>query len=148
MDEDASLKIYGVAIKYMGNEAGSDQPRGFPNIVRPSSGVYGFASREAWTSGFFAGLLWQWYAWSMTHPLLVPSIELLELARAWSTPLHATARKRSHDVGFLINITFGVDYELTKDIADLSVLIEAAQNLLECFSPTTGFTRSWDRQGP
>ena len=148
MDEDAFLKIYGVAIKYRGNEADSDQPREFPNIVRPSSGVYEFASREAWTSGFFAGLLWQWYAWSMTHPLLVPSSELLELARAWTTPLHASARKGSHDVGFLINITFGADYELTRNVAALSVLIEAAQNLLERFSPTTGFTRSWDRQGP
>ena len=147
MDEDAFLKLYGVAIKCRGNEAGPVQPRGIPNIISPSNGVCKFASREAWTSGFFAGLLWQWYAWSITHPLLVPSSELLGLARAWTTPLHASARKRSHDVGFLINNTFGADYELTRNTAALPILIEAAQNLLERFSPTTGFTRSWDRRG-
>ena len=148
MDEDALLKIYGVAIKYERNKAGSIQPEKFPNIVPPSSGEYEFATADAWTSGFFAGLLWQWYAWSITHPLLVPSSELLELARSWTTPLCTSASKRSHDVGFLINNTFGADYELTSNIAALPVLIEAAQNLLERFSPTTGFTRSWDRQGP
>ena len=148
MDEDAFLKIYRVAIKYRGNEAGSFHPREFPNIVPPSSGVHESASREAWTSGFFAGLLWQWYACSITHPLIVPSSELLELARAWTTPLHASARKRSHDVGFPINNSFGADYELTRSLAALPILNEAAQNLLEHFSPTTGFTRSWDRQGP
>ena len=148
MAEDAFLKIHGVAIKCRVNEAGSVQPREFPNIVPPSSRLYEFASREAWTSGFFAGFLWQWYAWSMTYPLLVPSTELLELAWEWTTPLHASARKKSYDVGFLTNNTFGAEYEFTRNIAALLVLIEAAQNLLERFSPTTGFTWSWDRQGP
>lgn len=148
MDEDALVKIYGVAKKYL---SGHDDPAKitqFPNIVPASTGVYLLASAQAWTSGFFGGLLWQWYAWSLDHPLLVPSAELERLARTWTVPLAVSAQKSSHDVGFLINNTFGADYELTGNNAALPTLIAAAENLLGRFSERTGFTRSWDRMGP
>ncbi|KIW89437.1 uncharacterized protein Z519_09593 [Cladophialophora bantiana CBS 173.52] len=148
MDEDAFVKTYGVAIKYSTCHGSIPTITQFPNIVPPSTGAYRLAGPQAWTSGFFAGLLWQWYSWSLDHPLLVPSTELETLARTWTIPLAVSAQKSSHDVGFLINNTFGADYELTGNKAALPTLIAAAENLLGRFSDRTGFTRSWDCMGP
>jgi unsaturated chondroitin disaccharide hydrolase len=91
-----------------------------------------------WVSGFFAGTLW--YLYENTH-----QADLKCLADTF------TARVRSqqystdnHDVGFMINCSFGNGYRLTQNPEYKSVLCNAAKSLSTRFRASTGCIRSWD----
>ncbi len=91
-----------------------------------------------WTSGFPAGSYWLLYeatgdaAWRTA-------------AEARTAALQGQAtRTDTHDVGFVINNTFGAGYRLTQNTAYRAVMTTAAQSLSSRFNATVGATRSWD----
>lgn len=93
---------------------------------------------EDWTSGFFPGSLW--YAYEMTG-----NEELKDQAVRYTNMLNAVRYlKSTHDVGFMINCSYGNALRLAPDDTIKAVIIETADNLLARFNPTIGCIRSWD----
>ncbi len=108
---------------------------GYPRSVR--GGEWNLVRPRAWTSGFFPGILWQLYD-------VTGESALLEEARRWTDPLEGQRFAPSHDVGFVILLSFGRGYEATGDESYRDVALEAAQHLAGRFDPDVGAIRSWD----
>ncbi len=90
-----------------------------------------------WSSGFFPGILWQ-LGYQQEDP------ELLEQARRWTLPLSSTADWQVHDVGFLIDNTFGKGARILDDPSFDTTRKLASDTLLGRFNQTVGATRSWN----
>ena len=94
-----------------------------------------------WTSGFPAGSLWLLYEFTDDD-------EWREAAETWTNALRGqSARTDTHDLGFVINDSFGHGLRLTENQDYRDVVLEAARSLSSRFDPDVGATRSWDSQG-
>lgn len=94
-------------------------------------------SPAAWVSGFFPGTLWYLYDYSS-------DAELKSAAEDMTQRLASEQYDRSsHDVGFIINCSYGNGYRLTGNENYRDVIINAATSLSSRFSPTVGCIRSW-----
>ena len=92
-----------------------------------------------WTSGFFPGILWLLSDWNNSE-------SMAGRARFWTQKLDTIKNyKDNHDVGFMINCSFGHAYSHHPNDADKDVLITAARSLSTRFSPTTGTIKSWNK---
>jgi unsaturated chondroitin disaccharide hydrolase len=91
-----------------------------------------------WTSGFVAGSFW--YIFEHTKD---PSWQAT--AETWTAALESQKTNTgTHDIGFMINSSFGNGYRLTSNAAYKAVLTTAAQSLSTRYNATVGCTRSWD----
>ena len=91
-----------------------------------------------WCSGFFAGSLWQMYAY--TH-----SNFWRQQAISWTWPIEeAKWNKGTHDLGFMIYGSFGKAYELTNEYSYRDVVLQASKSLISRYNPTVKCIRSWD----
>lgn len=91
-----------------------------------------------WTSGFFPGSLW--YAYQLTGD------EVLKKDAVKFTNYLYPVRKfnGTHDIGFMMNCSYGNAYRLSPADSVRQALIETAENLCGRFNPTIGSIRSWD----
>ena len=91
-----------------------------------------------WTSGFFPGSLW--YAYEMTgdEELKKRAIEYTNLLN----PIRELTG--THDIGFMINSSYGNALRLAPNDTIKAVLVETADNLCTRFTPEIGCIRSWD----
>ncbi|MBK7713739.1 MAG: glycoside hydrolase family 88 protein [Bacteroidales bacterium] len=91
-----------------------------------------------WTSGFFAGNLWYLYeitgndTWKREA---VKWTEALDTIQYWSG---------GHDVGFMINCSYGNGLRLAHKEEYKKVIIQTAESLSKRYSPVTGSIESWD----
>lgn len=93
---------------------------------------------EDWTSGFFPGSLW--YAYEMTG-----DEKLKSRAIQYTNMLNPIRRlKNTHDVGFMINCSYGNALRLSPNDTIKAVIMETADNLSARFNPEIGCIRSWD----
>jgi hypothetical protein len=92
-----------------------------------------------WTAGFFPGSLWylfentgqpKWRAAADRYTRLLEPQQL---------------NTRTHDVGFVLNCSYGNGLRLTGDASYRPVLLKGAESLSTRFSPTVGSIKSWDR---
>lgn len=91
-----------------------------------------------WTVGFYPGVLWQTYQ-------LTGDEELKKEAIKYTMPLKPLEGNSStHDLGFMINCSFGEAYKATGDKEYLTTLINTAQSLVKRYDPTVGCLKSWD----
>lgn len=91
-----------------------------------------------WCSGFFAGTLWQMYEYSNDR-------QWREKAISETWPIEeAKWYKATHDLGFMINDSFGNAYRLTGEDSYRDVVVRAAQSLITRYNPTVKSIRSWD----
>ena len=91
-----------------------------------------------WTSGFFPGTLW--YLFEYTHDR-----QILELARDFTARVEREQYTTdNHDVGFILNCSFGNGYRLTGDEQYRTVLLQGASSLATRFRPLSGVIQSWD----
>lgn len=106
-----------------------------PNTVR--DGRFIASSSRDWTSGFYPGVLW--YLYENTG-----SEEMLNAAEELTSRLEKEQyNKDSHDVGFVVNCSYGNGYRLTGKEEYRQILINAGNSLATRFNPTVGCTRSW-----
>ena len=91
-----------------------------------------------WCSGFFPGSLWQVYAYTHDEYWRRQAISF-----TWPVE-DAKWNKGTHDLGFMINNSFGKAYELTGERSYRDVVLQAARTLSSRFNPTVGCIRSWD----
>lgn len=107
-------------------------PRTFEN------GQVEFVGIKDWTSGFFPGSLW--YIYELTN-----NSKVIEQAEYYSNLVElAKYRKDTHDVGFILNSSFGNGYRITGNEQYKEVLTTGAESLMTRFNPNIGLIKSWD----
>lgn len=95
-------------------------------------------SPQWWTSGFFPGTLWYLYEYSGNDTVK-------EFAREFTMRVaNQQYTTDNHDVGFIINCSFGNGYRITGDTSYRTVLRNASSSLLTRFNPALGVIRSWN----
>jgi unsaturated chondroitin disaccharide hydrolase len=93
-----------------------------------------------WTSGFFPGALWYLYEYTgdtKWRDAAVRATGLVESAKNITN---------THDVGFILNCSFGQGYRLTADPTYRDVLLKGASSLSTRFNPVVGCIKSWDNR--
>ncbi len=91
-----------------------------------------------WTSGFFPGTMWYMYE-------LTGDEKWKNLGVKYTEDLDSVKYLTwHHDVGFMINCSYGNAYRLTKQDDYKEVLVEAAKSLATRYRPIPGVIQSWD----
>lgn len=91
-----------------------------------------------WTSGFYPGCLWLAYE-------LTGNDEFASYARHYTAKLsEVPSITYTHDLGFMVMPSFGLEYALTGDETAKAAVVEAAHNLAARFNERIGLIRSWD----
>lgn len=107
----------------------------------PKSTKYGelvTSSSRSWTSGFYPGSLWYVYLYTGNE-------EIKQLAMKNTEKLYfETQNIRSHDIGFVVNCSYGNALRITGDEKYRQPMIDAANLLTTRFNPTVGLTQSWN----
>ncbi|MBB4034187.1 rhamnogalacturonyl hydrolase YesR [Dysgonomonas hofstadii] len=93
---------------------------------------------DDWTSGFFPGCIWYMYELTKDEKWKTIGIKYTEALDSVKN------LKWHHDIGFIINCSYGNAYKLTKNDAYKDVIIEAARSLSTRFRPAAGVIQSWD----
>lgn len=93
---------------------------------------------EDWTSGFFPGSLWYAYELTGDEELKKQAIRYTNILY----PIHTLAG--THDLGFMINCSYGNALRLAHNDSIVAVIVEAANTLCKRFDPNIGCIRSWD----
>lgn len=132
----------GYTLEFLCNQLQRD-PATFKDSLRvkPLKNVVGTrrycASIYDWTSGFFPGNLW--FAYELTG-----DEELKKDAVKYTNLLYPVKDyKGTHDVGFMMNCSYGNAYRLLPADSARQALIQAADNLCSRFDPAIGCIRSW-----
>lgn len=111
---------------------GTQEPQSWDHGVLVTTGP------KSWTSGFFPGSLW--YLFEATgDPRWRTAAEKYTALVEPAKNNHGT-----HDVGFILNCSFGNGLRLTGDPHYRDVLLTGAASLSTRFNPTVGAIKSWD----
>ncbi len=91
-----------------------------------------------WCSGFFPGSLWHTFAYMHTDYWRQQAI-------SYTWPIEEMKNfKGTHDLGFILNCSFGKAYELIGERSYKDVNLRAAQSLISRYSDKIKAIRSWD----
>lgn len=102
---------------------------------RFSTAYCGYAD---WRSGFFPGSMWYLYE-------LTGDSTLVPLAEKYTEAIAETQNLTSHhDIGFIINCSYGNGRRFVKSAEYDSVLVQAAKSLCTRFRPDAGVIQSWN----
>ena len=108
----------------------------FPRSCK--DGVFLEMNFDDWTSGFYPGSLWITYA-------LTGDEQLANYARHFTAKLSdVPAMTFTHDLGFMVMPSYGLQYSLTGDEKAKEAVIQAAHSLAGRFNEDIGLIRSWD----
>jgi hypothetical protein len=108
-----------------------------PRSVQRDGSLYATESR-AWTSGFYAGELWQLYAFSQDERLKQAATQWTQFVTKEQYDTH------THDLGFKVYCSVGHGLGITQDPHYQQVVLQAAQTLSLRYHPQVGCIRSWD----
>jgi unsaturated chondroitin disaccharide hydrolase len=109
----------------------------FPRTTEPD-GSWRWVKPNDWTSGFFPGLLWLLHESSGKK-------EMREWAEKWTAGLEEQKlNTKTHDVGFILNSSFGNGLRITGRKEYREVLLTGANSLASRFNAHIGCIRSWD----
>ena len=112
-----------------------------PVTLNRDGSVY-YCGYADWRSGFFPGSIWYLYE-------LTGDTSYLPLARKYTEAIRPDEHLTwHHDIGFIINCSFGNGLRLAPDTAAYkNVMIQAAKSLCTRFRPNAGVIQSWDVKG-
>lgn len=105
-----------------------------------ADGKYQYAKLDAWTNGFWPGLLWQVYD-------ICGDEDLKNIARKCEEKLDAVINSNTvpgHDVGFVWLLTSGQNYKITKNEDSKRRLMQMAVCLAGRFNIAGNYIRAWD----
>ncbi|WP_455641272.1 glycoside hydrolase family 88 protein [Parabacteroides sp.] len=108
-----------------------------PVTLNTDGSVY-YCGYADWRSGFFPGSVWYLYE-------LSGDTALLPLAQKYTLAIEEAKNLTwHHDIGFIINCSFGNGLRLTADPSYKEVIVEAARSLSTRFRETAGIIQSWN----
>ena len=103
-----------------------------------AQGNTSFTDIHDWTGGFWPGSLW--YVFEYTG-----ADKWRDAAMKWTKSLENNQFNTSHhDIGFVMNCSYGNAYRLTGDTTFKPILIQSAKSLLTRFNPKVGAIKSWN----
>lgn len=110
----------------------------FPRSYNPINKTIKKVPSKDWTSGFYAGNLWQIYE-------ITKAPEYKELAKKWTAFIEKEKfNNRTHDMGFKVFNSFGKALHHVDDENYKKIIIKSAQTLSTRFNKKIGSIRSWD----
>ena len=96
---------------------------------------------EDWRSGFFPGCVWYLYE-------LTGDSALMPLAEKYTEAIaDAQYLTWHHDIGFIINCSYGNGLRLANKAGYDTVMVNAAKSLCTRFRPNAGVIQSWNATG-
>lgn len=108
-----------------------------PVTLKPDGSVF-YCDYTDWRSGFFPGSLWYLYE-------LSGDSTLLPLATKYTNAIeNAKSLTWHHDVGFMVNCSFGNGFRVAHIPGYKEVLVQTAQSLSTRFRPAASVIQSWD----
>jgi rhamnogalacturonyl hydrolase YesR len=108
-----------------------------PVTLKDDGSVY-YCSYADWRSGFFPGSVWYLYELSNDSALLPLAVKYTEaIKEAQNLTWH-------HDIGFIINCSFGNGHRLIANPEYKDVVIRAAHSLSTRFREAPGVIQSWN----
>ncbi|WP_299797573.1 glycoside hydrolase family 88 protein [uncultured Maribacter sp.] len=128
-----SEKQYDLLINNISNEKPLLQPRGVTkdNSVR-------LVPYQDWTSGFFPGSLWYIYKHNQKNEWKANAIKFTNILES------AKYITNSHDVGFMLDCSYGNAYSIANDTLSKHVIVKGATSLITRYRPKIGVLQSWD----
>jgi unsaturated chondroitin disaccharide hydrolase len=103
----------------------------FLHAAPSATGVWEGTRQGMWTSGFWAGLLWQ-------RAALSGKSEDAETAAAWTLRLAPHLAHKTHDIGFVFSTSAVLGWEIGRVAACRDLALEAADRLAGMFNPAVG----------
>ena len=109
-----------------------------PRSMDCSTGVVKKVKSKDWTSGFYAGNLWQIYK-------ITGDIRYKEKAALWNAFIEKEKfNNTTHDMGFKVYCSFGKGLKVEDNAKYKNIIVKSAQTLLTRFNPKIGAIRSWN----
>jgi len=103
-----------------------------------ANGNTSFTDIRDWTGGFWPGILW--YVYEYTH-----DEQWKNAALRWTESLKENQwNTNHHDIGFVMNCSYGNAYRITGDTAYKSIIIQSAKSLITRYNPKVGAIKSWN----
>lgn len=110
-----------------------------PKSYDPKKDQYETSGIKWWCSGFYPGSLWYIYEYTKD-----PAVKQ-EAEKRLSALLPVQHYRGTHDLGFMINCSFGNGYRLTKNPAYKAVLDTTAATLSLRYRPKVHAIQSWNK---
>lgn len=140
--EELTKRVFGVAEAQYVQLTGRAEKENPKLLVNPRSlntdGTIRYAWREDWTSGFFPGTLWYIYEYSKNDAWKQEAEKFTEALDS------AQFVKWHHDVGFMIQDSYGHGFRLTGNKVYKQAVIDAAKSLSTRYRPKARIIQSWD----
>lgn len=96
-----------------------------------------YSSIYDWRSGFYSGMLWLMYQLTQNEFWKEKAIKNTWLLE----PVHSYSK---HDLGFMVNNSFGKGYDVTNDPSYKDIMVKSANTLISRFNPNVGCIKSWN----
>lgn len=110
----------------------------FPRSVNLKTNTIKKVPSKDWTSGFFAGNLWQIYE-------LTGDETYKNQAKKWTAFIEKEKfNDRTHDMGFKVFNSFGKGLKIEDNQVYKDIIVKSAQTLITRYNDTVGSIRSWD----
>ncbi|HSB73004.1 MAG TPA: hypothetical protein VLT62_27075 [Candidatus Methylomirabilis sp.] len=103
----------------------------FPHAAPSATGVWEGTREGMWTSGFWAGLLWQ-------RAALTGRPGDAEAATAWTLRLTPHVDHTTHDIGFVFSTSAVLGWEVGRVAACRDLALQAADRLAGMWNPAAG----------
>ncbi len=110
----------------------------FMNPRTVEKGFVRYVGNHDWTSGFFPGTMFYMYDLTQDQKWKDLGVKYTETLESVKT------LKSHHDVGFMINCSFGNALRVTNNEAYKDVIVEAAKSLSTRYREGAGVIQSWD----
>jgi unsaturated chondroitin disaccharide hydrolase len=103
----------------------------FPHAAPSATGIWEGTREGMWTSGFWAGLLWQWAA-------LTGAAEDSAIAARWTLRLAPHLDHQTHDIGFIFSSSAVLGWDLGRIPECRGLALQAADRLAGMVNPAVG----------
>jgi unsaturated chondroitin disaccharide hydrolase len=135
---DIVSKVFQRAEVHMGNAVAQYQDLTmFPRSSNPDGSLIAVPAKN-WVSGFFPGSLWYIYEFTGDEKWKSAAVK-------WTQALEEVQfNTGTHDVGFIINCSYGNGLRLTGEESYKPVMIQTAKSLSTRYNEKVGCTKSWD----
>ena len=114
----------------------------FPSACA-EGGVYEVTENDDWTNGFWTGMLWMAYQYTVEEKFRDLACENL---KSFERRLDEHVVLEHHDIGFLYSLSVGAGYRILRDEHQKEVLLRAADVLAERYQEKGGFIQAWGKK--